>query len=807
MILNLKEFLNTVITSPSGYFCLSAADKNFDWEEFWYKWPDDQDIIVNQAHRLAEQRNVYYSTHLFTAPQALKANVLPTRTIQVDLDEANALNFVITPTILVQTSPGRHQGYYILENTPEQEELERLSRKLTYAIPMADPSGWSLGHRVRLPETYNYKYDVPQLVTIVTAAVKRIDIAQLENLPELGLEAIRLNDEDIEWIKTPHVDLSEKFPPQETLVSLFKSGIISQTTRMTYNKVQTDRSAALWRLMQECFAAGLGRDDIYWVAYNSENNKWRKYPRDLRKDVVRAERKRGEKTSNLRKLLRDIRNDTTTGSVDDRLDKISELIIHDLNSRGRFYHARGGQSFYCETELGLPAEIPGNNWETKCTLEYGVNSSTHDFRYVTKELIAHVRNIDSRTEISSLSYYDPSAHTVLLHTGGRDVFIIRQNSLSTVPNGSSDILFHVNEIAEPFSLDYRTELPRKWYEILFDSTLEYVDGVNRKHALALITAWFIYIILRKGFITRPLLGLIGQPGSGKSVLNRIIYKTLYGKSRDLHQATTEKDYDILVSKYPLVSYDNVDSAENLRWLPDRLAASTTETEVEIRQLYSDYGTVILRRSAMISLTAHDPKFLRADVVDRLLMLTFRRRKKDDGTDDFLEESVIMATLAYYRNAIWAAIVKDLQKILNTPRPADSEVPGYRIKDFAVGGVWIARALGIEEDFVNGINANKSKQSNSVLEQEMLLVQVLGKWIDKYPDVDYVTVSELWNNLAGAVFSNTEQDNFKRIYKNSAFFGNRLYILHHNLTQQFDISYKRHPTLESRLWRIKRKGTS
>jgi hypothetical protein len=802
--MQLKDFLQTVITSPSGWLCLSAADKSFNWEQFWYEWPEDQDKIIDHAHSLAQQRHVYFSAHLFSQPKSIKDNVLPTRTIQADLDEANALNFAIPPTIMVQTSPNRYQGYWVLQDNTnlEQDELERLSRKLTYAIPGADRSGWPLGHIVRLPETFNYKYDIPAPVTIISSGVKRVNVTQIDTLPDIAHDELKLGDSETEWLHSPHVDLSEKLPPQEVISALFKAGHISSKVRLQYNKETPDRSRALWGLMQECFAAGLDRDLVYWIAYNSANNKF-KYPRDLRKDVLRAERNRGAKTSTLKLQIHDLRNDPNLGTVDARQDKIAELIMQELRAKGRFYHTNMGDAYYCETDSGVPGELPSDEWQVKCTIEYGLNSSTQDYRYITKEIWSFIKTIEGRTELTNLSYFDQSARTVLLHSGAKDVFVIKPDSLSVITNGASDVLFRVLPGRESFALDYKLELPRPWYEILFDSSLDYVDGIDKKQATALLAVWLLYSLLRRGFATRPLLGLIGQPGSGKSVLAEIVYMILYGHA-SLHKITEEDDFDIIASQYPIVFYDNVDTPRD--WLADAFATSVSDSIVEKRRLYTDFGTVKIHRTAAVAITSHDPQYIRSDVADRLILINFRRRIRPDGTEDFGDETVILSTVARYRNAIWGAIVKDIQKILNTPKPDASEVPGYRIKDFASGGLWIAKALGLGELFSNGLIANKSRQSSSVLEQEALLVQMLQEWVEKNPNSDYMSASQLWNSLVGTGMSGN-QGNFQKIYRNSVRLATRLFILQHALKTQFDIDFQKHPLLGSRIWRIRPKGST
>lgn len=172
--LSTEAFLRTVITTDTGYLCMAIGNNEQTWRELWYHWPDDIDEIIEAADTLKQDTNVYFSSHLFKARSSIKENVLPTRTIQADLDEADIDELPLEPTVMVQTSPKRHQAYWVLADEVDLETHEILSRRITYAIKNCDRSGWPLGHKVRLPNTINYKYlEGPKPVTVVAISMGR----------------------------------------------------------------------------------------------------------------------------------------------------------------------------------------------------------------------------------------------------------------------------------------------------------------------------------------------------------------------------------------------------------------------------------------------------------------------------------------------------------------------------------------------------------------------------------------------------------------------------------------------------------
>lgn len=786
--MQMREFLSTVITTDSGYFLLSAANGVDGWKEHWFQWPNEAASIVDRAKQLSTTHNVYFTAHLFKEPASFKANVLPTRTIQADLDNADVHSLPIQPTVVLETSPGRFQAFWILRDDPSldlpTDEIERLSCKVTYSILDCDRSGWPLGHRVRLPDTYNYKYPQPHAVNIVSFATRRIEYAAFEALPEIN-ESARGELED-DWVSQGHEELDLK--PAETVDRLVREKKLSDTAGRAFYHLSKDRSEALWHFMCACFTAQLHRDVIYWLSYNCVNNKFldRNFGgvRDLRKDILRAERHVNNKTIDIKKTVSELRKNSALGSVPERLDLVVDLCIGYLKDTGNFFHTRDERLYYVPKATGRPIYIGyGSEWlAAMMTAVFGINSSTHDYRYVVHGLQSYIKQLNNDTRVSVLTYYDAASNSLLLHPSWRDIHVITENDIQVIPNGATDVLFDINPANEPFKLTYN-DLPRPWYEIIFEGCFDTITNLTRDEAMALSVVWFMNILFRNDVRTRPLLAVFGPPGSGKSTFLRIVYIILYGRMRKLEQIQGSEEFDITGSSNALVVYDNADTWE--KWLPDRLATSTSDTQVTVRKLYTNFDMAVLWRTAVVALTAHSPKFIREDVADRLLLLNMNRRNAETGTS-FIDESILWDRTFRLRNTVWAHIVNDVQTILRTPRPDPASTPQFRIKDFSTFGVWVARALGFESDFISGLNKIKGGQRDIVLEEEYNLTSTIGRWLGTDPSPDYRSPGALWN-----IWLAHSQDpkTFQRSYKNAAFLGKKLWIMVEALKERFDVDVR------------------
>jgi len=780
--MDVRTFLQTVITTPEGWFCL-AHSSGGHWREEWYKWPEQlEDIIAFAASRSDE--NVFFTTHLFSQPCSQKRYALNSSTIQADLDDADVLSLPIVPTILVQSSPDRHQGYWVLTNAPPIDTLEILSRKLTYAIPKCDHGGWSIGHKLRIPETYNHKYlEGPQQVIIVGSALKLHSVEEFELLPEAPKAAIV--EADNTWVDSPH---EFNVGPQELLESI-KDGIPLRVY-IQYNVLAKDRSAALWALMCAAFRANLDRSAVFWLAKHSTNNKFASLAynsdRELAKDVLRAEQVVRNRTPDLRTAILEARR--LAGINAEKRQYIQQLVIDAMKHTGEFIRTYEDSIWYINREQGRPVTISPNSeyLQMLLDLQFGLNATETEQAYVISGLMAYTHSLPQTATVASMSYYDPETNTLLLHTGRKDVLRITTTSVTKVTNGAYGVIFPWNSAAEPFE-PHSSSID--WADELFDNCLNNIISSPKAQAKALLRVWFLFLLFRSAAVSKPILALFGQPGAGKSTLFRRVYALLYGGRKSLGAVTVAEDFDHAVTIDPLVVLDNVDSWE--RWLPDRLALAASSSDITKRKLYTDQDTIVLKRQALLGITAHNPRFGREDVADRMLIIMFERLPY------FLPEEDIILSLLASRDQLWGAIINDVQKTLNTPIPAASDCPQFRVADFARIGYRIASGLGITEDFVAAIGSVHKSQKTFSLDEDQLLVTAMQNLIRKQKSSTFLTTSVLWTELELCA---PDALGFTRMYHNAVQLGKKLWALHSSLREVMSIEWSASPD-GSRLWKL------
>lgn len=777
--MDLQEFLSTVITVPEGYFCLASRIDGV-WSEQFYEWPTQLPEITATANTIKTVGDVYFSSYLFDQRSSKKVHVIKSShvTIQCDLDNADPFHLQFEPSILVQTSESRYQSYWCLSE--EHYDIEALSRKLTYSILDADRSGWPIGHKMRLPNTYNYKYGDPQPVIIIPNKVRLWQPAELDILPDVQ-HAVAVTD--LQFIKSGLTVPTLSIGPNELLETI--KGDLPSKIYSTYNVPAKDRSASLWALMCAAFRAGLDREHVFYLAYHSANNKWPNAPQQLSKDVLRAEVVANDLTFDARELVNNARK--TPGTPQEKYRAIAGTVQGLMNQTGRFVRTDRGAIFINKNN-GHPINLSRGSEQLQTYLGsiFGLNPTEKEQQFTSSQLTIYGRSITAATEVSTISYYDPRAETMLLHTGRKDVIRITANSIEVVPNGSGVVFNWIDDV-DPFFPAYTNSSEQlDWGDIIFH--MENLIDITLSEFLAIMRAWFLFILFRNAASARPILATIGQPGSGKTTTAKKVYAMLYGQRKKIHALGKQEDFDNAVSNQPFVFFDNVDTY--VPWLADHFAQSAGAIDASKKKLYTDNDQFIIKRDALIAVTSFNPRYLRPDVVDRLILINLRRYEDEN----FAKEDALVYKVTKMRNLMWGAIVQDIQTILRTPQPTPQL--HMRISDFVALGEWFTTALGCHSEFVSGMTKIRATQKSTDLEEDQMLVSALINYSERSKHAtEFRTPGAIWTEL---VLFADEAITFQRMYRNAGNLSKKLAVLQDALKSILTVEWQQGAI---KMWRI------
>jgi len=252
--------------APNGYLCIARrVMRKGAFEEKFFQWPDELPDLGAYITASVMNHDMWFCPMLFDSPARRKESVDTCPSVWADLDGCVPDNLLIPATVLLESSPERYQALWILESIAEPLEAEDASKRIAYfhADQGADKSGWDLTQLLRIPFTYNYKYDVPAMVKILTAG-NRVTLDSLSVYPMVAEDANAL------W------PFPETIEDSDTLLDRHKNELDPVVWRLFGLEPETDWSKALWNLEMLLCESALPRDAVFGIVRDAKCNKYRR---------------------------------------------------------------------------------------------------------------------------------------------------------------------------------------------------------------------------------------------------------------------------------------------------------------------------------------------------------------------------------------------------------------------------------------------------------------------------------------------------------------------------------------------------
>jgi hypothetical protein len=283
----IKSYLTTLFGGQTGYLCLAHMKpaRGQTWTEEWFNYPEQVDQFAARAIELAVGHNVYTSPMLFSSRKRTKENVEVTPVIWSDLDACDPVNLHIAPTMVIESSPGRYQGYWAMQFPVDPDDAENLAKRIAYkhAEQGADRSGWDLTQMLRVPGTFNYKYGAAEEIPSVKILELNRKVYRIEDFeddyPQL---------KDYSYVTDP---MPESLPDGDDIMQSKRSSVNPRLWQLYNEEPTEDWSKALWNMQMLLFESGFTREEVFAVAMEARCNKYRRDKKQLSllwKEVCRS---------------------------------------------------------------------------------------------------------------------------------------------------------------------------------------------------------------------------------------------------------------------------------------------------------------------------------------------------------------------------------------------------------------------------------------------------------------------------------------------------------------------------------------
>jgi len=159
------KFLEEILEhQPHGYAFLATRG---NWDRLFY---DSHDL--RHARRIVLKHiddDLYFCPTTFCRPQRKRDFALPSAFSHCDCDEGSLSGCEIWPSKIIFTSPNRSQALWKWDRQHPPLRIEDYNYSIVRQIKhdSKDKSGWEITKFLRVPGTFNHKYEPPELVEAV----------------------------------------------------------------------------------------------------------------------------------------------------------------------------------------------------------------------------------------------------------------------------------------------------------------------------------------------------------------------------------------------------------------------------------------------------------------------------------------------------------------------------------------------------------------------------------------------------------------------------------------------------------------
>nr|DAW17367.1 MAG TPA: Replication protein B [Caudoviricetes sp.] len=272
------DFLTAIFGDGKGIATIVTKDFGGNpTEQKFFQYPEEHDKIVALCDsKYAE--DVYFSPILFNQPRRIKENAKTVSVIYADADSCAPENFLIEPSIVVQTSDNHWHTYWMLDSEIDPQQAALLSKKIAYAHQHqgCDISGWNTTKLLRIPNTINKK---PGKNFSITAKSNGViySVSDIESY---------YGDVVVEPVRDVVVaDLPDNFPKLIDVMGKLNASPEISSLYLDEPGPTADLSKLLWKLEIALFKQGLTAEEVYVVARNAKCNKYHRADRPKRSDA------------------------------------------------------------------------------------------------------------------------------------------------------------------------------------------------------------------------------------------------------------------------------------------------------------------------------------------------------------------------------------------------------------------------------------------------------------------------------------------------------------------------------------------
>lgn len=478
---------------------------------------------------------------------------------------------------------------------------------------------------------------------------------------------------------------------------------------------------------------------------------------DLSEDIDAAVRVRNKLHSN-------------KGNINQKYQEISDIIIKDLCSKGKFFQTLNQQYYYFDNTKKVLLLIERESMDLKVLFgHYYLNPQMPAYKFVFEGLKIYANENGFLTNVYKYAHYDTVRNILYVKHSDSDMYKITVKDVQLCPNGTDNVLF--TNLIPVESYDYIYDMPTDYDYIseLIISLCNFDESTVPAAVQARLAYTYLISLIMPEFLgTKPILTGTGTKGSAKTTFMKCASKVYYGSKASVSAMPNKlDDLDILVVNSHFLSLDNVDSYQ--KGISDKFAVYATGGIVKKRKLYTDNEVFEAELDAFLAITTRTLFFKRDDVLQRIILLSL---KPIQG--GYMAEDEVLRPVIENRNNIITQIINEAQNVMR--RVATGKYNNYksdfRMADFAR---FMAILMNNPKDVEDDLRVLTNIQRAKCIENDIIMPYLLA--FTHYFEGKFYSAQDIFVVLEGdkiyTAVGIPNRDYFVQSYPNIQSFAKRL----------------------------------